>query len=130
MTKLPEYSEVWINCQCGQRIGGTALAKQIYEFTCLGCSRVHVGHAPESGKTLEVNGPRPLPAWFGLHWNPISDAPWNEEILVTGSSGCVTPYERFFINAYRIKDWHQGQWHDVTGTRLSKQGWEPTHFAA
>ena len=27
------------------------------------------------------------------------------------------------INGYRVRDWHQGEWNDATGTPLSECGW-------
>ena len=60
-------------------------------------------------------------------WQPIETAPWDKEVLLTGSSGYVT-YKKFIINGYRVRDWHQGEWNDVTGTHLSETGWKPTHW--
>jgi hypothetical protein len=61
-------------------------------------------------------------------WKSIESAPWGKEVLLTGESGYIKPHDRFIINGYRIKDWHQGQWNDATGTRLSDAGWEPKHW--
>ena len=35
MDSLPEYDNLWITCKCGQKIGGTILKDQPFEFTCL-----------------------------------------------------------------------------------------------
>lgn len=61
-------------------------------------------------------------------WKTIESAPWNKEVLLTGESGYMKPHDRFIINGYRIRDWHQGEWNDATGTRLSERCWEPTHW--
>ena len=37
----------------------------------------------------------------------------------------VFPHNIFIINGYRVKDWHQAEWNDVTGTHLSDRGWVP-----
>lgn len=64
-----------------------------------------------------------------MNWQPIATAPWDRVVLVTGLSG-YKGYDKqtFIINAYRIKDWHQGEWNDVTGTRLSEHGWYPKEW--
>lgn len=64
-----------------------------------------------------------------LGWKPIETAPWGQEVLVTGRSGYREPHGQFFVNAYRERDWHSGDWNDATGTRLSDRGWEPTHWS-
>lgn len=63
-----------------------------------------------------------------MEWQPIETAPWGEEVLVTGGSGCVIR-KRFIINAYRERDWHGGDWNDATGEPLRNHGWVPTHWA-
>ena len=64
------------------------------------------------------------------YWQPIETAPWGEEVLLTGESGYGKPHDRFIINGYRVKDWHQGEWNDATGTHLGECGWgNPTHWA-
>ena len=55
----------------------------------------------------------------------MDDAPWERVVLLTGCSGYIKPHNRFIINGYRVPDWHQGQWNDVTGTLLSDSGWIP-----
>lgn len=64
-----------------------------------------------------------------IHWQPISTAPWNKTVLLTGDSGYAAPHDKFIINGYREKDWHGGNWNDATGTPLRDAGWEPTHWA-
>ena len=63
-----------------------------------------------------------------MTWQPIETAPWNAEVLLTGESGYCKPHDRFYINGYRVKDWHRGEWNDATGTRLSDAGWTPSHW--
>ena len=61
-------------------------------------------------------------------WTTMDNAPWNTEVLLTGSSGFFAPHHRFVINGYRKRDWHGGDWNDASGTHLSERGWEPTHW--
>lgn len=63
-----------------------------------------------------------------IDWHPIETAPWDEEVILTGHSGYAMPHNRFIVNGYRVKDWHQGDWYDITGTLLSDTGWFPTHW--
>ncbi|MFA6198835.1 MAG: hypothetical protein WC679_00260 [Bacteroidales bacterium] len=60
-----------------------------------------------------------------MNWKPIDKAPWKKTVLLKGNSGYCFPHDIFIINGYRVKDWHQGEWNDVTGTRLSDSGWVP-----
>jgi len=62
-------------------------------------------------------------------WQSIETAPYGKEVLLTGESGYVEPHDRFIINGYRVRDWHQGKWNDATGTPLSDRGWEPSHWS-
>ena len=61
-------------------------------------------------------------------WISIDKAPWDKEVVLTGDSGYCEPHNRFIINGYRVRIWHDGEWNDATGTRLSEMGWEPTHW--
>ena len=61
-------------------------------------------------------------------WTTMDSAPWNTEVLLTGSSGVGKPHDRFVINGYRKRDWHGGEWNDATGTQLSEAYGEPTHW--
>ncbi len=63
-----------------------------------------------------------------VQWELIDSAPWGEEVMLTGNSRYWLPHDRFFINGYRVRDWHNGDWNDATGTRLSENGWHPTHW--
>lgn len=83
-------------------------------------------------RSLKVEGSIPLyahpaPAIPG-GWQPIETAPWETEVLLFGPSGYLKPHDKFFINGYRVRDWHQGGWNDATGTHLSECGWKPTHW--
>lgn len=62
-------------------------------------------------------------------WKPISTAPWGVEVLLTGASGYVAPHDKFITSGYRVHDWHNDAWNDVTGTRLSENGWVPSYWA-
>lgn len=64
-----------------------------------------------------------------LNWQPIATAPFGREVLLAGKSGYCNPHEVFVVNGYRIVDWHQAEWNDVTGTRLSDRGWWPDVWA-
>lgn len=61
-----------------------------------------------------------------MTWRAMDTAPWDEEVLLKGPSGYIAPHDIFIINGYRVRDWHQGQWNDATGTHLSECGWTPT----
>jgi len=61
------------------------------------------------------------------NWHPIETAPWDREVLLKGVSGYVA-HKNFIVNGYRIQDWHQGEWNDVTGIRLSDRGWFPLYW--
>lgn len=58
-------------------------------------------------------------------WKKMDDAPWDREVLLTGDSGYGGSHSRFYVNGYRLKDWHRGEWNDPTGTQLSDNGWVP-----
>jgi hypothetical protein len=62
-------------------------------------------------------------------WQPMETAPWDEIVMLTGDSGYIAPKDRFIINGYRVRDWHQGAWNDVTGTPLMDAGWKPDGWA-
>jgi hypothetical protein len=59
----------------------------------------------------------------------MDSAPWDEEVFVMGESGCVPPHDKFIINAYRVKGWHNDEWNDAQGTRLSDAGWKPLFWS-
>lgn len=40
---LPKYDEIWVVCRCGQKIGGTILRDQPFEFNCLHCRHTWTG---------------------------------------------------------------------------------------
>lgn len=61
-------------------------------------------------------------------WQPIETAPWDRTVLLRGDSGHIHPHDVFIINGYRVLDWHQGRWNDMTGTPLIDAGWEPTEW--
>lgn len=63
-----------------------------------------------------------------MNWQPIETAPWDTEVMLTGDSGYTT-HKAFIINGFRERDWHHGDWNDVTGTKLDDAGWRPTHWA-
>lgn len=37
------YAEKWINCSCGNRLGGTYIVRYGYIFTCKECGKTHRG---------------------------------------------------------------------------------------
>ena len=43
MSKNTEYDSIWIDCRCGQKIGGTILRDKHFKFTCLKCWRIWTG---------------------------------------------------------------------------------------
>ncbi len=54
--------EKWINCSCGQTIGGTYISNMGYIFTCTTCGRTHRGGFWIRGWFWGLQ-----PAWF-LAW--------------------------------------------------------------
>ncbi len=63
-------------------------------------------------------------------WQPISTAPWGRVVLVTGDS-TNTRFPKYICSAYRIQDWHGGDFNDVMGTPLSDKFGDqgaPTHW--
>lgn len=74
------------------------------------------------------SGPLPQPDNIKPIWMPIETAPWHVTVLLRGDSGYIKPHDVFIINGYRVPDWHQGGWNDMTGTNLLEYGWEPTEW--
>lgn len=65
---------------------------------------------------------------MGDKWRPIETAPAHVDVLVTGDSGYIAPYDRFYINAHLDPPYRGDRWLDATGTCLEDTGWEPTHW--
>ncbi len=51
-------------------------------------------------------------------WKPIGEAPDHRLVLVRGHSGYMH-HKTYYCAAYKDPSWHDGEFNDATGTRLS-----------